>query len=247
MITSPLQPAVFTSLAPLKTPYGLLQINTDFYQKTLQSQPDLISEQDFTAKNLQNLYAPFVKKNFPQANYLPLFISEKITETQLSQLAESLRDNLPAKTLIIVKSSLLIENNDPQLSEFQQKFVQNVLENMDQKALPQLPLNSISTVRALWHYLDFIHAQKVTTAVWPKPATVQGETQNPAMPNSPVQNSINDPLLQLFTEGPKISTRKTFMVVFGDIMLGRYVRTLMDKSSLDYPFQKMNQNYLQIL
>lgn len=34
------------------------------------------------------------------------------------------------------------------------------------------------------------------------------------------------------------------LVFFGDIMLGRYVRTLMDRNSMDYPFENMDADYL---
>ena len=36
------------------------------------------------------------------------------------------------------------------------------------------------------------------------------------------------------------------LVTFGDIMLGRYVRTRMEQNNLDYPFQGMDDSYLRV-
>ncbi len=36
-----------------------------------------------------------------------------------------------------------------------------------------------------------------------------------------------------------------YLVSFGDIMLGRYVQTLMDANTVDYPFEKIDKSYMQ--
>ncbi len=65
--------------------------------------------------------------------------------------------------------------------------------------------------------------------------------------SSTVTYEILGRYLQLYgSHQPKKESDAIHLVAFGDIMLGRFVRTLMDENGLDYPFQKMDDSYLRV-
>ncbi len=51
----------------------------------------------------------------------------------------------------------------------------------------------------------------------------------------------------LYKQGIPLAPKdNAYFVIFGDIMMGRYVRFLMDNNTLEYPFEKMEDNYLRV-
>lgn len=214
---------IFTTFKSFKTPYGFLVTDQNLIQ-IMQDQKVAVPDEKIFEKELAtNTLAPFIKKTFPDAQYLPLLVHENITQEEAKNLALWLKEKLGDHTLVIARTTTQT-SPDPLVAEFQFKFTENVLQNFDTSKLAELPLKNQSGLQVLFEYLHMSKAQKAQTQF---------------------MESENNTFAMLFQEGPLVSQRHLFLVSFGDIMLGRLVRTHMNKKGIDYPFEKMDPNYLK--
>jgi|GEM_PF-434457 len=208
-----------------KTSYGILAPPGNFFQNDPESdflKPDeanIIAKKEAWSKTI----APFIAKTFPNTKVLTVFVNQNNTPADDQKLAVWLSTSLPQDSLVLAQATSKT-SPDQNVAEFQLKFTENVLENFDETNLQTLPFNDSNSANILERYLFQRHAQHV-------------------------QNQFMDPqtggLISFSMDGPLIQSRNVFLVSFGDIMLDRVVRQLMDSNGLDYPFQKMDQTYLK--
>lgn len=161
-------------------------------------------------------------QKFPQASFLIVEISPNQTSEQSQKFATALKVHLPEKSLVIALARPL-ENNNSQLKNYYTTFIADTLTHADLAHYPDLPLHNLEAVRTLGNYAQ---QQKTLT---PSFADISTQTTN-----------------ILFQKGdPSKAPRSASITFFGDIMLGRYVRHLMDTHTPDYPFQKIDNTYLR--
>jgi poly-gamma-glutamate synthesis protein (capsule biosynthesis protein) len=172
-----------------------------------------------------------LKEQFPDSKLIPVFISNKAGSVDAEITAYLLKTYLPEPGLVLAFAEFKADSN-PAINEFQQAFTAAVLGNFDFNSLNKLPVENPVILETLGRYLNFQKAGQST----PAQITTADESQN---------NSASEYFL--FKDGVKPNnSRDVYMVIFGDVMLGRYVRTLMNANTLDYPFQKMDQEYLRV-
>jgi poly-gamma-glutamate capsule biosynthesis protein CapA/YwtB (metallophosphatase superfamily) len=215
----------FSSLVDLKTPYGLLEIDRQFaYQLSTSADETLARGEDlFVTHSQSDFLAPFVKKSFPRAKYFPMLINDQMSAEEADIFAKNLVANLPANSLILAQTTLK-PATDPLVQSFQLQFTKNVLGTADASKVGSLPLYGSTPVKILLNSLQIRHQQKSRSAFW---------------------DNEKSAFLQYYAEGAPLKKRSTFLVSFGDLMLGRAVRSRMDKNGLDYPFEKMDKKYLE--
>ncbi len=209
-----------------KTPFGLLSPPEDVLQKAAAAQ--IFANDATTAKVAEReawpgIVAPFVARSFPDATFLPVFISSDATAADDEKLAEWLTVSLPEDTLVIAQT-VPKTSVDPTIADFQLKFTEDVLENFDSSKYDTLPLNDTVSVDVLERYLFKRKAQRFI-------------------------NQFMDPqtgsFIDLSMDGSVVQTRSAFVVAFGDFMFDRLVRSLMDSHSMDYPFENMDLTYMK--
>lgn len=243
-------PSIFIKTAPISTPYGVLFGDEDSAYRLLKAAPLMVTTEQLPRSSSANLLLPFLKKSFPQANYMVIFVDEKMASAQLSEFAELLKNNLSSQTLVIAQSMRNFTNNDA-IDDFQYQFAKNVVENFDEQKIAELPFYQTAAVRTLLLYLQKIKAQKAVASLDPdiKPAFAENNLtppENTPSLTAPSTTPNEKPaFIEYFLDGPRTQSRNIFIVSFGDIMLDRFVRTLMDKNGMAYPFQKMDTRYLQ--
>lgn len=165
----------------------------------------------------------FLKKNFPQAKFVLLYIHKNATTQQVEGLGRSLGKNLPEAGFVLAVNDFL-PSDDPGIQQFQFRFMKEVLTYGDVAKFDELPMENQASLALLAHYLAFMKSQKAEIIV-----------------------DENETIQVVYANGePLEGNRTVFIVSFGDIMLGRSVRDLMNKHGLDYPFQAMDQNYLRV-
>jgi poly-gamma-glutamate synthesis protein (capsule biosynthesis protein) len=164
-----------------------------------------------------------IPKIFPNAKIVLLSINKEATDETINQLAYSLDLATPEKTLVI---SLTTKVNAPDQTyqEFYDDFTNEVIPSADIDRFDDLPVNEYATAKLLGYYLNYRKALALT------------------------EDLSNTATLNVwYQKGQPIKTSdKIFLTAFGDIMLGRAVRAAMDKNGLEYPFEKMNNNYLRV-
>lgn len=164
-----------------------------------------------------------IPKIFPSAKIILLSVNKSADDETIQQLAHSLDVAAPEQTLIISLSTK-VSAPDQAYQEYYDDFTNEIIPSADVDRFDELPVNEYVTAKLLGYYLRHRGALAL----------------NEELSNIGTLNVW-------YQKGQPIKTSdKIFLVAFGDIMLGRAVRAAMDKNGLEYPFTKMNDNYLRI-
>lgn len=168
----------------------------------------------FSNENSISFFAPFIKKYFPQARIVPILIKD--SASNMEDLAAVLSAKLGDDTVVIA-SSAFSQNMTENVAAFHDELAKDVLENFDVDAVAQLDIDSQPVLIALMKYLEKKEAKKVE-----------------------IINDATAGKIAVFYEGKPIKEDRNLTVMaFGDLMLGRYVRKLMDDNGHDYIFEKI--------
>ncbi|MGL5830988.1 MAG: CapA family protein [Candidatus Altimarinota bacterium] len=164
---------------------------------------------------------PFYAQNlkiFPNSSYRAIHPTALQTETDIYN---QIQPYFSSESLIILHTYQNALPEDPQLLEIYQNHLKNAFDNFTKKNLTDLPFSNREGLKAVYQ--------------------VNKEADNlrilPALQN-PQQNFQ----FRYLTKGPRHQSQIASLTFFGDIMLGRYVRTLMDNNSMDYPFENLDPN-----
>lgn len=108
-------------------------------------------------------------------------------------------------------ASLELSRDDDVLDEIFDKTIDGVIKNFEFERVKYLAIENPNDIKAALYYFDLMGAHKV--------------------------KKINGAYYFMQGEQAKDEQRSITILAFGDVMLGRYVRTLMDINGMDYPFR----------
>lgn len=175
------------------------------------------SERAFWEENVLRPIEPLLKENFPDADVHGILLKDFIADEDVDELAIELAENLDENSLVVI-STHFTSNMDTRVANFQDEMAENVLTHMDTAGIEDLNVDSRPSVRLLFGYLQAKGAQKAELE-----ASVSSETRTH--------------FFGKFYEGEPDIDRDLTIMAFGDMMLGRYVRTLMNENGMDYIFR----------
>lgn len=156
---------------------------------------------------------------FEGAEVIPLFIQDIATDEEMQNLAEALAQ-LDSGTLLIAALPFS-ENLPAEVMRFHDELSQITIETLDSSAISQLDIGNRPILYFLFRYLEKAEAGKVEI--------VDHEVR-----------SNSSGFFVKFSKGKKPEeSRNLTMMAFGDVMLSRHVRTLMNKNGLAYPFENI--------
>lgn len=163
---------------------------------------------------------PFINElteHFPDSKFILLSLNKSLATPEAAGYA--LKSHLPEESIVFALADF--EPNQNQLiHEFQKNYTHEILSQFDETHFKDLPLEETVPLEVIGRYLR-----------------LQGATKS---------REIGEKQF-LFQKGEKVNEPSTvYMVSFGDIMLGRFVRVLMDSNGLEYPFEKMDNDYLRV-
>lgn len=184
--------------------------------------------------------APFVSDftgNFPDARFVLVSINKNVANPET--IGYALKSHLPDESIVFALADFP-QNPNPLIDEFHSSFAEEVISRFDETRFGDLPAQSTVPLEVLGRYLRLKGAHNPMLlsrhqALFYKRGAASGSTSDPA--RGPAYQTA-----QQATEEPGT----LYLVAFGDVMLGRYVRTLMDISGLNYPFEKMDDSYLKV-
>lgn len=163
---------------------------------------------------------------FPNSKFILISMYGDVNVAEPYILAHLLRLKLPEDSLILGEIDLKTINKS-KLSDFQNAFMEKIIINLDERSYDALPTDNTAILKTIGKYFTY-----------KKTKTLDLITHDEGYIQVLYNNEIQNEAVQ--------SEEKIFLVFFGDVMLGRYVRTLMERNGLDYPFRKMDENYLRI-
>ncbi len=159
-----------------------------------------------------------LKENFPTAHLIFLSVPAGLPNSQLEQIALSLKIHLPEESLVLGEFHLR-SFAYADLAEYLREFTSIVLKSFDEKRFQNLPTDHLEPLLLATHFAKF-----------------RESTLGEVVDSADVQ--------VIYKPGVAVSDSTVFLTSFGDIMLGRHVRTLMNANGLDYPFVTMDTNVL---
>lgn len=159
---------------------------------------------------------------FPKAKYLTIYPSSGQSETDLY---EQLSYSSTAKTLYVLHTYLNFSDFDPDLLALQKMHYKDAFDNLSKSSLGTIAFTNSEAVKAVYQMAKEAGARKALP-------TLEDETQ--------------EYQIKFLAAGSSTATSNINLTFFGDIMLARHVRVLMDKYGNDYPFSKMDNAYLNM-
>lgn len=173
--------------------------------------------------NESDLFQQQAQFAFPNAKYSTILTTTADNETTL--LAK-LNQSFTSSTLVIVHSYLNFSDYDKNLLEIQKAQYKNSFDNLSKHALDNIAFTNKVGLKATYQL-----------------AKDHGFLK--ALPT--FEDNAHQFQIKYLVSGQPFQTNIATVTFFGDMMLGRTVRTLMDKNNdLNYPFNLMDQSYLQI-
>jgi poly-gamma-glutamate synthesis protein (capsule biosynthesis protein) len=162
-----------------------------------------------------------VKHDFPNAAYRVIRPAAADKETTIYNQITALKTT---QTLLILQSYLNYTDIDPELTALQKLHYKDAFDNLSKSALDTLPFSNPEAVKAVYQLAKESESLK-------------------ALPT--LEDSTHEYQIKYLAEGFPTPTENVNLTFFGDIMLGRHVRFLMDNYGQDYPFENMDRAYLQ--
>jgi len=129
---------------------------------------------------------------------------------------------LPKNTLVITTTSLSPDIKDETLRRFHDQFSLSVLKTLDKTGLVRADLTEKHSLRLFFDVLSDDFAGNVS--------------------NYLVFDDNSGAIIK-YEKGSIKPKRNITIMAFGDVMLSRYVRTLMNRHGMDYVFEKLDKSY----
>lgn len=197
------------------TVFGKLELDLALQEQFL-SNEKIAGGTSFWALNEEqsiDVFPPFIKKAFPDAKIVVIAIKDFAKEDKLIALKEML-NSLPEDEIFVISSTAFSQEMDTQVSDFHFELSRAVLETFDISGIEQMDIDSRPVVFTLMKFLEQKESKKV---------------------------DFESPQVVTFYKGEPVSSdRNLTILTFGDLMLGRYVRTLIDEAgSKNYVFENI--------
>ncbi|MBD3329911.1 AmmeMemoRadiSam system protein B [Candidatus Peregrinibacteria bacterium] len=165
------------------------------------------------------ILAPFIQKSFPEAKFVAINIKNMATEDEINTLITFLPNIIDDRTIIISPMTFSQGMND-HVAGFHNELALNIVETLDTESVGQIDSASKTNLKLLFEILEKYNWEKSEIS----------------MPS--VQDGFSSIFVNYF-EGEIEGDRDLTIMAFGDLMPGRYVRTLMDRHGKDYIFENI--------
>lgn len=179
-------------------------------------------------------FVPYIKKVFPDAQIIPVFITQNSQPKDLYRFARILKEevNKTNRNVFVLGLSNSSQASEPNMKELHNAMFERVLNNFDIEFVDKLEIGSQKAVKVVLYYL---HNQKAKTPlIINEPSGIYAYFTRDLSSNPPLQGSSS-------------RIQRITMLAFGDVMLDRAVRSLMDANGLDYPFRKIADPALKFI
>ena len=167
------QGGAITSQYDWQTPYGVLKSNQVVIKQLSDSGLVNIDETPFDQEHGAANIVGFIKKSLPNATVVPLIVKENLSKEKIDQLAEKLKDILPADSLIVgsIDFSHYLPSNAADFHDIQTLAVMN---NFDYDRIDRLDIDSHPGLRLLLKYFDATGNKKFVLTSHENSSTVTG-------------------------------------------------------------------------
>ncbi|MBD3270242.1 hypothetical protein GF376_01835 [Candidatus Peregrinibacteria bacterium] len=169
-----------------------------------------------------DLFTPEISSRYPNIEINLIQTEGDQTETRIYQ---EIMNHKQQNSLIILQLYYKTEKSNPLIQEIQDQHFKNAFDNFNKASLTSLPFTNTEALKAVYQV-------------------------NKDAGNLKTLPTLNDQdrnfFIKFVVPGNRFESEIVTITFIGDIMLGRFVHTLMQRHGMDYPFEKMDQNYLRV-
>lgn len=210
------------------TPYGNLEPDFEIVDSLIADGGVEWDEKCFADEHSVSSLTSFIKKSFPQAKIVAVVLKNQVSEKKLDELVGSLDGLLGASDFVLASidfSHYMIQN----VADFHDDTTRSVIENFDFDGIDQLEIDSKPTLYAVMKYSEICGLTR---------ANILRHTNNAEKMNGREFVAETTSHFYVSFDGQESeASRDLTILALGDVMLGRYVRTLMDAAGdNNYPF-----------
>jgi len=163
--------------------------------------------------------APYIKYYFPDSTLTVIAVKDFEKGEVLNDFAIALAENTDDDTFVI-GSTLFSQKISNQTAKFHLSQAIDTIETFDKDRIPQMDVDSVPLMKIFFDYLEEIDAQSAHIE-----SAVIGDKGG---------------MVVSFSEGEPVKAESNVTIMaFGDMMLGRYVRTLMNENGMSYIFKNI--------
>lgn len=218
-----------STLRDWKTPYGIVKTDRDLVG--LLAQRGIIKVREDVIREEHSIYSlvPFIAKSIPDTKILPIIFSYKTDVGKLNEVLANLIPQLPEDAVIVSSIDFSHYQTLPS-SIFHDELSKSAIKNFDFGRLEKLEIDSAPSLYMLLRIMENRRAQKIAYEISDNSAVI---LRNPSIKEG---TSYYSPY---FVNGEKEKIRIASILNFGDMMLDRSVKKVIDANSPEYIFSKL--------
>lgn len=212
------------------TPSGVLEPDDEVVGRLLEESYISHEEVVFSYEHSISSLVPFIKRSFPDSRVVAVTLKYQYELDQFDEFIEVIGDQVGRDDFVL--GSIDFSHYMPlDVASFHDDLSQEVIESFNYRSIDSLEIDSKPTLYSVMRLADEMGAQDVE---------VLHNT------NSADQFARGDEIAETtshfyiaFKDGEADAARQFSVLAVGDIMLGRFVRTLMDANGHEYPFENI--------
>jgi AmmeMemoRadiSam system protein B len=214
-----------------QTPYGVLKANRELINKLqIEYEHFTVDESVFSQEHGVYEIVPFIKKIFPEAQFLPVVVKDQASESEIRTMVEKLNNVLPSDTLVVGSfdfSHYLTSN----AADFNDTKSLAVIRNFDYDGISHLDIDSKTGIRLFLQLMEKRDFQQFNLV---------NHTNSSKFTNNFEFTETTSYITGAFTKGPKISDDALTLMYFGK-WTQEGVSTFADWSKPNYPLAKVDR------
>lgn len=197
------------------TPYGRMDYDNGFIDTITQADYVAIDNELFEDHDAIGSFVPYIKYSFPDAQVVPVLFSQNAGSFEAYKFSRLLKGAVSesGRKVFILGLTEFSNTDDFYLKELQDSTTQKSLYNFDIAALKRLKISNPLGLKSALYYFHF------------------NQAKTPHPDDSYIYYTKEDESAE--------KLQRVTLLGFGDVMLDRAVRSLMDKNGLNYPFEKI--------
>jgi poly-gamma-glutamate synthesis protein (capsule biosynthesis protein) len=222
---------IITSGRDWQTPYGLLRHDTRLGEELVEAGVVSIEEDVFAKEHGIFNIMPFIKKSLPNARVIPIMVNDRLSAQRVLDAAAQLNNHLPGDVLVV--GSFDFSHGVTDLAaDFHDKTSLEVLRTLDAIGAQSLNIDSksglallmdVSRLRGAEEFVLFNHANAVDY------------TRDAEM------TDVTSYITGAYVGGNPVPGDQATILAFGDLMMDRSVRSVLQGNGNLYPFEHIRR------
>lgn len=205
-----------------KTPYGDVYPDYEIIEGLVESGVH-IDDKPFVLEHSISSLLPFVKKSLPNAKLVPVILPKNMPEEEVVKISESLFKLLKNKKAIVLASVDFSHYLPVAAADFHDYRTSSIIKNLDLSRIGTAEVDSSEALYLAMHYAKNKKALNVDNVFSSNSGSLLKNNDEPTTSHQ----------FYYFTEGESQANVVISMLFFGDVMLDRGVRSIIDDRGLE--------------